>query len=152
RIARRRRDRDPRRRQTDRGGCRRGREPARRPRPRGGDGRGRARAGAARPHLARDRRPPRGVADRGGRDPLSFGGRGRRPGYPPGMSPERRCPNCGALVSEDAEWCGQCFTNLREPSPAPPVPAPAVAETTPAADPAGESAAAATTPELKEPT
>jgi hypothetical protein len=28
---------------------------------------------------------------------------------------ERRCPNCGALVSEDAEWCGQCFVSLREP-------------------------------------
>ena len=26
---------------------------------------------------------------------------------------ERRCPNCSALVSEDAEWCGQCFTSLR---------------------------------------
>ena len=68
------------------------------------------------------------------------------------MSPERRCPNCGALVSEDAEWCGQCFTNLREPPPAPPVPAPAVAETTPAADAASETAAATTTPELTEPT
>jgi hypothetical protein len=28
---------------------------------------------------------------------------------------ERRCPNCGALASEDAEWCGQCFVSLREP-------------------------------------
>jgi hypothetical protein len=27
---------------------------------------------------------------------------------------ERRCPNCRALVSEDAEWCGQCFVSLRE--------------------------------------
>ena len=26
---------------------------------------------------------------------------------------ERRCPNCQALVSGDAEWCGQCFTSLR---------------------------------------
>ena len=26
---------------------------------------------------------------------------------------DRRCPNCSALVSEDAEWCGQCFTSLR---------------------------------------
>ncbi|HEV8090029.1 MAG TPA: zinc finger Ran-binding domain-containing protein [Actinomycetota bacterium] len=57
------------------------------------------------------------------------------------MSPDRRCPNCGALVSEDAEWCGQCFTNLREPPPAPPVPAPAVAETAPATDAAGATAA-----------
>jgi len=28
---------------------------------------------------------------------------------------ERRCPTCGALVSEDADWCGQCFTRLRAP-------------------------------------
>lgn len=26
--------------------------------------------------------------------------------------PERRCPNCGALVTADAEWCGQCFAPL----------------------------------------
>jgi rubredoxin len=26
---------------------------------------------------------------------------------------ERRCPNCQALVSPDADWCGQCFTSLR---------------------------------------
>jgi hypothetical protein len=33
---------------------------------------------------------------------------------------ERRCPNCGALVSEDADWCGQCFASLRpEPEPEP---------------------------------
>jgi hypothetical protein len=32
---------------------------------------------------------------------------------------DRRCPNCQALVSADAEWCGQCFTSLRtEPEPA----------------------------------
>lgn len=30
---------------------------------------------------------------------------------------ERRCPNCSALVSEDAEWCGQCFTSLRATAP-----------------------------------
>lgn len=28
------------------------------------------------------------------------------------MSQERRCPSCGALVSADAEWCGQCYTRL----------------------------------------
>jgi len=28
---------------------------------------------------------------------------------------ERRCPNCRALVGEGAEWCGQCFTDLRSP-------------------------------------
>ncbi len=27
---------------------------------------------------------------------------------------ERRCPTCGALVSADASWCGQCFTPIRE--------------------------------------
>jgi predicted RNA-binding Zn-ribbon protein involved in translation (DUF1610 family) len=32
---------------------------------------------------------------------------------------ERRCPNCSALVSEDAEWCGQCFTSLRATPPDP---------------------------------
>jgi predicted RNA-binding Zn-ribbon protein involved in translation (DUF1610 family) len=30
---------------------------------------------------------------------------------------ERRCPDCGALVSPDAEWCGQCFRSLAEPEP-----------------------------------
>ena len=33
---------------------------------------------------------------------------------------ERRCPTCGALVSADADWCGQCFTSLRSrPEPEP---------------------------------
>jgi ribosomal protein L40E len=32
---------------------------------------------------------------------------------------EARCPNCHALVSADAEWCGQCFTSLRVPEPEP---------------------------------
>jgi ribosomal protein L40E len=43
------------------------------------------------------------------------------------MAEERRCPTCGALVSEDAEWCGQCFTSLREPPlvPEPTAPEPA---------------------------
>ncbi|HEY7762243.1 MAG TPA: hypothetical protein VIC52_04450 [Actinomycetota bacterium] len=27
---------------------------------------------------------------------------------------ERRCPDCGALASPDAEWCGQCFRSLAE--------------------------------------
>ena len=26
---------------------------------------------------------------------------------------ERRCPSCDALVAPDAEWCGQCFADLR---------------------------------------
>jgi len=37
---------------------------------------------------------------------------------------EPRCSNCGALVSEDAEWCGQCFASLRvESEPEPEAPA-----------------------------
>ena len=43
---------------------------------------------------------------------------------------EARCPNCGALVSAEAEWCGQCFTSLRTPEPDPvhaPDPHPALA-------------------------
>jgi ribosomal protein L40E len=45
------------------------------------------------------------------------------------MANERRCPNCGALVSEDAEWCGQCFTSLREPEPEPAPSVPHAAKT-----------------------
>jgi hypothetical protein len=26
---------------------------------------------------------------------------------------ESRCPNCGGLVTADADWCGQCFAPLR---------------------------------------
>src|SRR4051795_2054336 len=65
------------------------------------------------------------------------------------MSPERRCPNCGALVSDDAEWCGQCFTSLREPPPQPPETVPAVVETAPVAN--GAAAAAPARPEHDEP-
>jgi hypothetical protein len=32
---------------------------------------------------------------------------------------EQRCPDCGALASPDAEWCGQCFRSLVEPEPEP---------------------------------
>jgi hypothetical protein len=28
---------------------------------------------------------------------------------------ERRCSNCGALVSADAQWCGQCLERLEPP-------------------------------------
>lgn len=35
------------------------------------------------------------------------------------MSPPR-CPRCGGLVTEDAEWCGQCLAPLREPQEAEP--------------------------------
>ena len=38
---------------------------------------------------------------------------------------ERRCPDCGALASLEATWCGQCFRSLAEPGPAPePAPEP----------------------------
>lgn len=33
------------------------------------------------------------------------------------MTGDRRCPSCGALVSADAEWCGQCFTALERVDP-----------------------------------
>jgi ribosomal protein L40E len=46
---------------------------------------------------------------------------------------DRRCPNCGALVAVDAEWCGQCFADLRA-RPEEPLP-PAVVR--PTADPTG---------------
>jgi ribosomal protein L40E len=32
---------------------------------------------------------------------------------------QARCPNCSALVSPDADWCGQCFQPLRAKAPAP---------------------------------
>jgi hypothetical protein len=44
---------------------------------------------------------------------------------------EPRCPRCGALVAEDAEWCGQCLSPLRQPAPA--------------AGPAGQAATAVAT-------
>src|SRR5919204_3058082 len=56
-----------------------------------------------------------------------------------------RCPNCSALVSEDAEWCGQCFTSLRAvPEPAEPAAAPTTAPPTPAVG--GDGSALATWP------
>jgi hypothetical protein len=57
-----------------------------------------------------------------------------------------RCPNCSALVSADAEWCGQCFTSLRTPAPEPErATAPALARPAGRAD-APEDAKAATWP------
>lgn len=39
---------------------------------------------------------------------------------------ERRCPNCGALVTADAAWCGLCYVSLERPKererPTPPPP------------------------------
>src|SRR5262245_22033729 len=45
------------------------------------------------------------------------------------MVSERRCPNCGALVAADAEWCGQCFTPLTTSETAPTAPATGEAST-----------------------
>ena len=54
---------------------------------------------------------------------------------------EARCPNCSALVSADADWCGQCFTSLRPPpvSEPPPEPAPPATPAT-ASEPRGAQA------------
>ncbi|MFB3738845.1 MAG: hypothetical protein ACE14W_07745 [Candidatus Velamenicoccus archaeovorus] len=38
------------------------------------------------------------------------------------MAAERRCPTCGALVAEDARWCGQCYAPLPEVAAPPPGP------------------------------
>lgn len=48
---------------------------------------------------------------------------------------ESRCPHCGALVSETADWCTQCFQSLRkdagqpQAAPAEPEPEPVTTET-----------------------
>src|SRR4249920_1959439 len=39
---------------------------------------------------------------------------GRYPQVEGGMNVET-CPSCGAHVSADAAWCGQCFTSLARP-------------------------------------
>ena len=55
---------------------------------------------------------------------------------------EPRCPNCAALVSEDAEWCGQCFTSLRKAAPEPePAKAPVLARPAGVADASAEAKA-----------
>jgi hypothetical protein len=33
---------------------------------------------------------------------------------PASTSDAKRCPDCNALVSPDADWCGQCFRSLKE--------------------------------------
>jgi ribosomal protein L40E len=64
------------------------------------------------------------------------------------MMGDRRCPSCGALVSVDAQWCGQCFMPLEQVEPRTPAgaatappggPGPSVASTLP---PAGAAAGA----------
>ncbi|MGZ8619814.1 MAG: hypothetical protein ACXWYE_07920, partial [Actinomycetota bacterium] len=60
---------------------------------------------------------------------------------PPSADEERRCPNCGALVAVDAQWCGQCFESLIEPEPEPePGPSPGA---DPSPTPAGSPPATA---------
>ncbi|MGH2659385.1 MAG: zinc finger Ran-binding domain-containing protein, partial [Actinomycetota bacterium] len=60
---------------------------------------------------------------------------------------ERRCPTCGALVSADAEWCGQCYASLRAPAAEPVHHAPVAAATEGRVGPATEEEAGAKTPE-----
>jgi hypothetical protein len=38
-------------------------------------------------------------------------------GSPPEDGAEPRCPSCGALVTADAAWCGQCLTPLTHDAP-----------------------------------
>ncbi len=38
-----------------------------------------------------------------------------------------RCPSCAASVRPDAQWCSQCYADLRPAPPPPPPPAPAPA-------------------------
>ena len=48
------------------------------------------------------------------------------------MSEQARCPRCGALVSPEAEWCGQCFAVLRPADAATGTPEPATITEDPA--------------------
>jgi hypothetical protein len=34
------------------------------------------------------------------------------------MAAKARCPECGAMLAGGADWCPQCYTDLREPEPA----------------------------------
>jgi hypothetical protein len=38
----------------------------------------------------------------------------------------QRCPNCGGLVGQDAQWCGQCLAPLGPPADETPAPSPGV--------------------------
>jgi hypothetical protein len=44
-------------------------------------------------------------------------------GSPPERGAESRCPSCGALVTADAAWCGQCLRPLAHDAPAESTPA-----------------------------
>jgi RNA polymerase subunit RPABC4/transcription elongation factor Spt4 len=68
---------------------------------------------------------------------------------------ERRCPSCGALVSGDAAWCGQCYVSLSEEQTPPEqassdeAPSPETAATA-ETGPGDEAAEAAESPEPQE--
>ena len=93
-------------------------------------------------HVEPRRGAPRGVAPSGGRR-LTAASRFARSRRYAAFVDEVRCPNCGALVSADAEWCGQCFSSLQVAQPEPPAAGPAVAPAGRAtSSPAGAKAAA----------
>ena len=97
------------------------------------DGRGRACARRPLAYVAGDRRPAGRMAPR--RGGLRVVRRVSFEGYPSAVpDEERRCPNCGALVSEDAAWCGQCFTPLRRAPDPPAAPRPEEPEKVTAVD------------------
>ena len=49
-----------------------------------------------------------------------------------------RCPKCNAAIKLDADWCGQCYADLRPPPPPPLVPVRSPVAGPPAAAPPGE--------------
>ena len=121
--------RGPGRRHRRRGRRRRRRRAARRSRSRPDHGGGRQGQGCA---TTPGRRSPAGWCSAPGRGGLSRSLSSARQalrrspawGYPGPMDPgpaggDRRCPDCGALASLDAEWCGQCLRLLKEPEPEP---------------------------------
>jgi hypothetical protein len=57
------------------------------------------------------------------------------------MATAMRCPRCGALTGESAQWCTQCYADLRPPAPEPPAPEPG-----PGPEPAPGSPASAPEP------
>ena len=52
-----------------------------------------------------------------------------------------RCPKCNAAIKVDADWCGQCYADLRPPPPPPPPKAPPLVAPAAAVGPAAEPAA-----------
>jgi len=58
------------------------------------------------------------------------------------MMGDRRCPSCGALVSAEAEWCGQCYAPLEGME----LPAAAEGSTPPAGRPSATPAGSTSVP------